>query len=75
MLNGIPIDYNFTYKIPCLIKAKIKLYYRYKTIANEATSTSFVLQHYVVCSCKLPKRILKEYKYVTVKLKILMSFI
>jgi len=26
MLNGICIDYNLTYKIPCLIKSKIKLW-------------------------------------------------
>ena len=63
MLNDICIDYNLTYKIPCLIRAKIKLYYRYKIIANEAASTTLILQQYMVRSCKLPQRILKEYKY------------
>ena len=32
-------------------------------MANEAASTSLILQQYMVCSCNLPQRILKEYKY------------
>jgi len=43
MLNSICIDYNLTYKIPCLIGAKIKLYCRYKIMANKAASTSLIL--------------------------------